>query len=85
MVGWDVTHSVIFNFSANSFLTGAGPPSLSSLLGAADGECSSLSSLGKTEVCLVLSPAPGKQTNSLASDIPSVSTLVNPSSDSLLE
>jgi hypothetical protein len=40
-----------------------GPPSLSSLLGAADGDCSSLSSLGKTEVCLILSPAPGISLN----------------------
>lgn len=39
-----------------SLLSTLGAPSLSSLLGAAEGECSSLSALGRTEVCLVLNP-----------------------------
>jgi hypothetical protein len=47
------------NPSDNLVITLSGPASLSSLLGAAEGECSSLSTLGKTEVCLILSPAPG--------------------------
>jgi len=37
-------------------LSSLGPPSLSALLGAAEGDCSSLSALGQTEVCLILNP-----------------------------
>ena len=39
-----------------SLLVTLGPPSLSALLGAAEGDCSSLAALGRTEVCLVLNP-----------------------------
>ena len=44
----------------HQLLSSLGPPSLCSLLGAADTDVdSSVASLGKTEVCLTLSPAPG--------------------------
>ena len=50
----------------HSLLSSLGPPSLCSLLGAAeDSDCdSSLASLGKTEVCLTLSPAAGSSSPS---------------------
>jgi len=45
----------------HSLLASLGEPSLCSLLGAADSQVGSLASLGKTEVCLTLSPGPGAQ------------------------
>eukprot|EP00090_Calanus_glacialis_P015045 TRINITY_DN23918_c0_g1_i1.p1 TRINITY_DN23918_c0_g1~~TRINITY_DN23918_c0_g1_i1.p1 ORF type:complete len:1623 (-),score=602.12 TRINITY_DN23918_c0_g1_i1:147-4463(-) len=56
----DHTDSVapLNNDPLHSILDSLGPPSLCSLLGAADNNSnSSLASLGKTEVCLTLSPA----------------------------
>merc|ERR1719427_682838 len=53
----------------HSLLDSLGPPSLCSLLGAADSNSnSSLASLGKTEVCLTLSPATANMTASNSSD-----------------
>lgn len=53
----------------HQLLSSLGPPSLCSLLGAADTDCdSSVSSLGKTEVCLTLTPAPGVLSAPTSSD-----------------
>jgi len=53
----------------HQLLSSLGPPSLCSLLGAADADAdSSVASLGKTEVCLTLSPAPGIISASTSSD-----------------
>jgi len=53
----------------NHILATLGPPSLSSMLGAAEGDCSSLSTLGMTEVCLVLNPPNGNHLTKDMSDI----------------
>ena len=56
------------NDPLHGILDSLGPPSLCSLLGAADSNSSSsLASLGKTEVCLTLSPATGNMTNMVGS------------------
>jgi len=67
----DHTDSVapLSNDPLHSLLDSLGPPSLCSLLGAADSNSSSsLASLGKTEVCLTLSPATGNMTSLVGSN-----------------